>query len=56
MIMGDMLDALGFILAPDRDDYNILTAIEKASNNTSRMTYTDQDRKCFITTKVQLVP
>lgn len=45
MIMGDTMDTLDILLAPDGDDYSMLSPKEKETNDLSRFTYTDQDKK-----------
>lgn len=45
MIMPDVCDTLDILLAPDGADYDLLTPAEKQANNTTRLTYTERDRK-----------
>jgi len=47
MIMGDASDCLKQLLAPGGADYNLLTREEKESSDTSRLSYTNQDKKVY---------
>ena len=45
MIMGDTVDTLEWLLAPDGLDHGRLTEAEQEANDISRLSYTDHERK-----------
>ncbi|KAL7536970.1 hypothetical protein ACHAWF_005621 [Thalassiosira exigua] len=45
IIMGDVSDSVTALLSPDGNDYSLLTDEERASEDTTRLAYTDRNKK-----------
>ncbi len=45
LIMADICDTVDALLEPNGDNYNLLTSDEKATNDTSCLSYTEDDKK-----------
>ena len=43
--MADICDTVDALLEPNGDDYNLLTSNEKATGDTSHLSYTKDDKK-----------
>jgi hypothetical protein len=43
--MADICDTVDALLEPNGDDYNLLTSNEKATGDTSHLSYTEDDKK-----------
>jgi hypothetical protein len=45
LIMADICDTVDALLEPNGDNYNLLTSDEKATGDTSHLSYTEDDKK-----------
>jgi hypothetical protein len=43
--MGDICDTVDALLDPSGDDYSLLTSVNKAFGDISRLSYNDDDKK-----------